>query len=182
MKPLARWILAVGLTAPLAAIPLAQVGRGGSEWLTSRGDAQRTNWIRTDAAISVETMSKPGFQLQWTQKLDNQARLTNGLAPGVTANGVTLFVPMSIVTGSSNNVYALDNDTGFTVWQKHFDLTMPAPTATCPGGMTSAATRIVDFAPAALAVAGGGGRGGGGRGGGYRSVVGESGEGVPVEP
>src|SRR6266542_6148552 len=121
----------------------AQVGRGGSEWLTARGDAQRTSWIRTDAKISVESMSKPGFELQWTAKLDNKPRQQYGLGQGVTANGVTLFVPMSIVTGSSNNIYALDNDTGYVVWQRHFDAPLPAATVPCPRGMTAGATRIV---------------------------------------
>ena len=76
-------------------------------------------------------------------KLDNRTRGVNGLAHGVTANGVTLFVPMSVVAGSSNNVYALDNDTGYVVWQRQFDAALPAPTAPCPGGMTAGATRIV---------------------------------------
>src|SRR5690348_6737966 len=89
----------------------AQVGRGTTEWLTAGADAQRTSWIRSDAEISPETMAKPGFALQWKTKLDNPARLSNGLSAGVTANGVTLFVPMSLVTGSSNNIYAIDNDT-----------------------------------------------------------------------
>ena len=31
----------------------AQPGRGGSQWLTALGDAQRTSWIRTDDKISV---------------------------------------------------------------------------------------------------------------------------------
>ena len=88
-------------------------------------------------------MSAPGFERQWTAKLDNKTRGVNGLAHGVTANGVTLFVPMSIVAGSSNNVYALDNDTGYVVWQRHFEAAIPAATAQCPGGMTAGATRIV---------------------------------------
>src|ERR1051326_531580 len=108
---------AVALAAALAGgVLFAQTRGGGSEWLTAGGDAQRTSWIRTDAAISVATMSKPGFELQWKATLDNQPRGSNGLAQGVTANGVTLFIPMSVVTGSSNNVYAIDNDTGYTVW------------------------------------------------------------------
>ena len=78
-------------------VAFAQVGRGGAEWLTAYADAQRTSWIRTDAKISLATMSKPGFERQWMSKLDNQPRQMNGLAQGVTANGVTLFVPMSIV-------------------------------------------------------------------------------------
>ncbi len=136
--------------AVLVATTSAQVGRGGSEWLTARADAQRTSWIRTDPKISVESMSQPGFDLQWTRKLDNRARQLNGLTQGVTANGVTLFVPMSVVAGSSNNVYGLDNDTGYVVWQRHFDAAIPQPAPGCPGGMTAAATRVVPLVPPAI--------------------------------
>jgi outer membrane protein assembly factor BamB len=162
-------------------VAFAQVGRGGAEWLTAYADAQRTSWIRTDAKISLATMSKPGFERQWTSKLDNQPRQLNGLAQGVTANGVPLFVPMSIVAGSSNNVYALDNDTGYVVWKRHFDAALPAPTIACAGGLTAAATRIVSAAPPAPGATAGA-RGGAGRGAqGYRSMVGEPGQGVPIE-
>jgi outer membrane protein assembly factor BamB len=97
----------------------------------------------------------------------------------VTANGVTLFVPMSVVAGSSNNVYALDNDTGYVVWQRHFDAALPAATAQCPGGMTAGATRIVPLVPPPITVpaAAGGGRAAQS----YRSVIGEPGQGVPLE-
>ena len=101
------------------------------------------------------------------------------VAQGVTASGVTLFVPMSLVAGSSNNIYAIDNDNGYIVWQRHFDAAVPAATPACPGGITSAATRIVRLdASAAPAAPGFGGRGGAV---GYRSLLGEPGEGVPVE-
>src|SRR5262245_14819456 len=158
----------------------AQVGRGGSEWLTAQADAQRTSWIRTDAKISLESMGKPGFALQWTAKLDNQPRQLNGLTQGVTANGVTLFVPMSIVAGSSNNVYAIDNDTGYVVWKRHFDAPMPAASAGCAGGITAAATRIVSAMPPPIGPPPAGRAGGRGAVG-YRSMVGEPGAGVPIE-
>jgi outer membrane protein assembly factor BamB len=158
----------------------AQVGRGGSEWLTARGDAQRTSWIRSDALISVTAMSKPGFELQWKTKLENANRSNFGLGGGVSAPGVTLFVPMSLVTGSSNNVYAIDSDTGYLVWQRHFDAPLPAATDACPGGTISAPTRIVSIAPQAGAAAPE--RGGGGRNTqGYHSVLGQPGEGAPVD-
>jgi hypothetical protein len=163
-------------------VVLAQGRGGGSQWLTAGGDAQRTSWIRSDAAISIQAMSKPGFELQWKTTLDNPSRGENGLSQGVTANGVTLFVPMSIVTARANNVYAIDNDTGYTVWQRHFDMPVPTATAGCPGGITAAATRIVAVAPPAPpAPAGAGaGQGGGNRGAsGYRGAVGEPGQGVP---
>ena len=171
----------VVLTSTLAGIvTIAQVGRGGSQWPTAQGDAQRTSWIRTDDKISVDALSKPGFDLQWKVKLDNQPRGAHGLSQGVSARGVTLFVPMSVVTASSNNVYALDNDLGYVVWQRHFDATLPTATAECSGGITSAATRIVALDPATAAPVPG--FGGGGRGAvGYRSVVGEPGQGVPLE-
>lgn len=171
-----------GAAAFAAAVTIAtvhaQVGRGGSEWLTARGDAQRTSWIRTDPKISVESLSAPGFELQWKRKLDNANRHAYGLGQGVSANGVTLFIPMTVVTGSSNNVYALDNDTGYVVWQRHFDAPLAPATAACPGGITSAATRIVSLTPPPIAApAGGGGRAAQP----YRSVIGQPGEGAPVE-
>ena len=166
--------------AILVALADAQVGRGGSEWLTARGDAQRTSWIRSDALISVAAMSKPGFELQWKTKLENANRSNFGLGGGVSAPGVTLFVPMSLVTGSSNNVYAVDSDTGYLVWQRHFDAPLPAATDACPGGTTSAPTRIVSVTPPAAETATD--RGGGGRNTqGYHSVLGQPGAGAPVE-
>jgi hypothetical protein len=171
----------VVLTAALAAsISFAQPGRGGSQWLTALADAQRTSWIRSDDKISVAALSKPGFELQWKSKLDNQPRGEHGLTQGVTASGVTLFVPMSLVAGSSNNVYGIDNDLGYVVWQRHFDAALPASTPGCAGGITAGPTRIVSLTPPGPV--GNPFGGGGGRGAvGYRSLLGEPGEGVPVE-
>src|SRR5215204_6405415 len=99
-------LMFVILTCTAAAtVTVAQPGRGGSQWPTSFADAQRTSWIRSDDKISVPALSKPGFDLQWKVQLDNQPRGLRGLAQGVTAAGVTLFVPMSLVAGSSNSVY-----------------------------------------------------------------------------
>jgi hypothetical protein len=168
-------------TAVTLATVHAQVGRGTTEWLTAGADAQRTFWIRADPKISVASMSAPGFDLQWSAKLDNRTRGVNGLQHGVTANGVTLFVPMSVVAGSSNTMYAIDNDTGYIVWQRTFDGALPAPTAQCPGGVTAGATRIVPLTPPAITAALAGLTGGGRATQGYRSVIGNPGEGAPVE-
>ena len=131
-----RLMFAAIAAALAGSVTFAQLGRGGSQWLTALADAQRTSWIRTDDKISVASLSKPGFELQWKSKLDNQPRGAHGLAQGVTANGVTLFVPMSVVAGSSNNVYGIDNDLGYVVWRRHFDAALPAATAACAGGIT----------------------------------------------
>ena len=177
--PVQRSILAVVIAGLVAVVALAQPGRGGSQWLTARGDAQRTSWIRTDEKISVESLAKPGFELQWKVKLENEPRGSHGLAQGVTAAGVTLFVPVSLVAGSSNTVHAIDNDTGYVVWRRQFDRLLPALTSGCAGGMTAGATRIVRLDESATAAAPGLSFGRGAVG--YRTLVGEPGEGVPVE-
>ena len=174
-----RLVFGVLIAVMLLTMVRAQPGRGGSQWLTALADAQRTSWIRTDDKISIESLAKPGFELQWKVKLENQPRGLNGLAQGVTAAGVTLFVPMSLVAGSSNTVHALDNDIGYVVWQRKFDLPLPTPTPACAGGITAAATRIVRLGESATAASPGVNFGRAAVG--YRSLVGEPGEGVPVE-
>ena len=164
-------------------VTFAQVGRGWSDWPTPYADAQRTSWLQTDPNISVETISKPGFELQWTSKLDNQRRGLHGLTQGVTASGVTLFVPTSIVAGSSNKLYMLDNDTGYVIWSRTFEGALPAATGACGGGVTAAPTRIVSATAPPTSPAGAPppapARG---NQPGYRSLLGEPGQGIPVEP
>jgi hypothetical protein len=176
--PVQRWIVASATLLCVGTLAFAQVGRGGSQWLTASGDAQRTSWVRSDDKISVEALAKPGFELQWKARFDNKTRGAHGLGQGVTASGVTLFVPMSVVTGSSNNVYGIDNDIGYVVWERQFDVVIPPPTAGCPGGITAGATRIVKLeAVPPTSPAFGGRRGAVG----YRSLIGEPGQGVPAE-
>ncbi len=172
-----RLMIAGVTSVVVGTIAFAQVGRGGSQWLTALGDAQRTSWVRNDDKISVPALSKPGFELQWKSQLGNPPRGVHGLGQGVTASGVTLFVPMSIVTGSSNTLYGIDNDLGYVVWERRFDATLPEPSANCAGGITAGATRIVRLDGTVPTNPGFAGRGSVG----YRSLLGEPGEGVPLE-
>ena len=173
-------LLAAVLFTGAAAI--AQVGRGWSDWPTPYADAQRTSWLRTDPNISVEALSKSGFNLQWTSKLDELGRSAH-LTPGVTASGVTLFVPVSLIAGA-NKLYMVDNDTGYIVWSRAFEQTQPPTSGSCAGGISSAPTRIVSGVaeptiaalPPAVPQATNANQQG------YRSLLGEPGEGIPVEP
>src|SRR5881396_3765427 len=115
--------LIAGLTS---ATLLAQGRGGGADWATAQMDAQRTASIRNDANISIANMQKPGFEEQWKRTLDNPPRQGESLMQGVTVSGVTLFTPLSLVAGSSNNLYAIDNDTGNLLWKRHFDAALPA--------------------------------------------------------
>lgn len=160
--------------AVVTGVALFAQGRNiGGEWPTAPGDAQRTNWMRSDPNISVDTLAKPGFELQWRAGLEGQRGLKPGV-PGVTANGVTLFTPLSIVAGT-NDVIAIDNDTGETFWYRSFGAA-PAASETCAAAPV-AATRQAPLVPAAPTMGGAGGRGGRG---GYSSAVGDPGEGAPI--
>jgi len=159
-------------------VSYAQIGKiVQQDWVTGRGDAQRTSWIRGDAAISTESMQKPGFTLQWKATLDNQPRQLNALNAGVVMGNLGFgSIPLSFITGSANRVFAVDNDTGALFWQRTFDSGGGrAETLECPGGITSAATRPASAVPTIPGPA----RGPQTRPA-YTSGVGAPGEGVPT--
>jgi outer membrane protein assembly factor BamB len=170
----------IALTCVLAGGVMWGQGRNiGLEWPATQGDAQRTAWLRSDPNISVANLNRPGFELLWQEKLDNQPRHVYSLSQGVTMNGLLGFSPASFVTGVSNNLFALDNDTGFPLWHRRFDSPLPsAATAACPGGLTGAAGRVVTAELLPIPAPAAGGRGGRG---GYRGTVGQPGEGIPPE-
>src|SRR3989441_6781690 len=147
--------------------------RGGQEWLTSNVDAQRSSWIRTDSKISRESMQKPGFQFLWKLKLDNEAKQLNSLTQPVLLDrliGYRGFKSLAFVGGSSDALYAIDDDLGRLYWKTRFNITATPQqngSVLCPGGMTAAATRPTTLLPLTP------GRGGGNRVNAARAVVGE---------
>uniref|UniRef100_Q01NQ2 Pyrrolo-quinoline quinone n=1 Tax=Solibacter usitatus (strain Ellin6076) TaxID=234267 RepID=Q01NQ2_SOLUE len=157
----------------------AQFGRGPAEWSTAGGDAHRSSSVATDPKISKESVQK-GFALFWKMKLNNEARQLNGLtAPTLMDRhiGIHGFRSFGFVTGSGDNVYAVDTDLARIDWQKNFGGKPPADASmTCPGGMTSGTARSIGAAFPATMPAGRGG-GGGFRGAAAKSGVGEAGEG-----
>src|SRR2546422_3485763 len=158
--------------------------RGGQEWLTSNVDAQRSSWIRTDSKISKESMQKPGFQFLWKMKLDNEAKQLNSLTQPVLLDrliGYRGFKSLAFVGGSSDALYAIDDDLGRLYWKTRFNsssaATQQAGSLLCPGGLTAAATR-----PTSLLAAAPGRGGGGGNRNGARAMGGHPGQGLPDIP
>ena len=119
----------------------AQFGRGTPEWGTAGGDAHRSSSVPADPKISKESLSKPGFALFWKMKLNNEARQLNALMPPTLMDrhiGIHGFRSFGFVTGSGDNVYAVDTDLARIDWQKNFGGKAPADASlTCPGGMTT---------------------------------------------
>ncbi len=159
---------------------LSNLGRGGQEWSTSSADAQRTSWVKTDYAISPESMQRPGFGLMWKLKLDVKPNEMNSLTQPIMsgqAGGYRGFKSLAYVGASSNTVYSVDYDLQTIEWAKHFDLpAQSTSTLECPAGMTAAITRPVTLAPAAARGFGGAFPG---RGVAFSSGVGEPGQGAP---
>ena len=171
--------IATAATALLAAVASSQ-GRGNpNEWPTAYGDAQHSSWVRTDVNISIDSMSQPGFSLQWKTTLESPARQGVSLTQGVVTSGVNIFTPISTVAGPENRIFALDNDTGNVFWTRRIEGSLAPGTAVCPGGITGAPTRTVPVVVSSALPA----RGGAARGGrAYGGAVGEPGAGVPMAP
>jgi hypothetical protein len=157
-------------------------GRGGADWMTGNGDAQRSSWVRTDAKISVETMQKSGFQLLWKMKLKNEPRQLDSLTPPATLErliGYRGFRMLGFVGGSSDRIFVIDTDLGRMEWEKQLTSAAPPEAASlpCPGGMTANVARPT--VAAAPMTAGAPGPGSGfGRSGPAKGAVGEPGKGA----
>jgi hypothetical protein len=125
----------------------AQVGKiTQQDWVTSRADAQRTSWIRSDAFISPDSMQKPGFGLRWRAALGATSPISL-LAEGVVFGNLGFgSKPVSFITSRANRLFAVDDDTGGVFWERQFNGEF-VRTNVCPGGMTSAATRPATLAP-----------------------------------
>ena len=175
---MSRQASSIALVATFAAAGIVwSQGRGNpTEWPTAYGDAQHTSWIRSDVSISLETMSQPGFELQWKTKLESPERHGVSLGAGVVTSGVNIFTPLSTIAAPSNQIFAVDNDTGNRFWTRRFDGTLAAGTAACPGGISGTLTRMVNLTTPFP----GAGRGGGRGSASYSSAVGEPGAGVPI--
>jgi outer membrane protein assembly factor BamB len=157
----------------------AQFGRPG-DWTTSGYDAQRSMWVRSDPKISVASMQKPEFKFLWKLKLNNTARQLSSLTTPVLMDrliGYRGFRTLGFVGGSSDKVFVIDTDLGKMEWEKELSASpQQAGTVECPGGLTSALSRIttLPIAPPPVNTSGSGG----GRGGPAKSGVGEPGQGA----
>jgi outer membrane protein assembly factor BamB len=124
--------------------------RTGADWMTAGFDVQRSNWVRNDAKISLETLSKPGFDLVWKLKIGGAPRQLNSLTPPALLDFYIShrgFRTLGFFGTSSNRVVAVDTDLGRLEWEKQV---APPPAGAgspgCPGGMTSTVTRPAGIA------------------------------------
>jgi outer membrane protein assembly factor BamB len=139
------FVVIVSICCVLTSVVITNA-QGRSEWVTNNGDAQRSSWIRSDPKISRESLQKPGFQLLWKIKLNNNPRHLNSLTPPPLLNlpiGYRGFRSLAFVGGSSDTVFVIDSDLGRMEWEKRLSTVSSSKRGSkpCPGGMTANLTR-----------------------------------------
>ncbi|MGH9666337.1 MAG: PQQ-binding-like beta-propeller repeat protein [Bryobacteraceae bacterium] len=139
-----RFTLFVVLTALLALAQRRQLG----DWLTFGGDIQRSGWARNENILTKDNVRD--LKLAWSLKLDNVPLELNSLTvPLIDEKVITPhgFKDMVLVGGSSDNLYAIDADSGKLVWKKQFESTATLPKANgghwlCPNALET--TPVID--------------------------------------
>ena len=128
----------------LIVIVLACLSAPGAEWLTDGGNPQRTAWQQDETIFTTENVHET--KLLWKIKLDNEPRQMHALLPALIAENVnTAGGPREIVlvAGVSDNLHAINAETGKLIWSRQFDRNWePQPGVRpayllCPGGMTA---------------------------------------------
>ncbi|HXE62501.1 MAG TPA: PQQ-binding-like beta-propeller repeat protein [Bryobacteraceae bacterium] len=92
-----------------------------AEWTTDGGDAQRTGWQKNEKILNKDNVKN--LKLLWKLKTDNVTRALFSFTPAlildnVKSNGTAR--EMVYFVGASDNLYAVDANTGQMVWHKHF--------------------------------------------------------------
>ncbi len=125
-----------------------------ADWLTDGGGPNRTNWQKDEHILTKDNVKD--LKILWKLKLDNQPREMHSLFPPLIVGSVPTAQgtkQLAIEAGISDNIYAIDVETGTIVWKKHFEYPpvregrgLEAGDPLCPGGQT--ATPIVGPADA----------------------------------
>jgi outer membrane protein assembly factor BamB len=98
------------------------------EWTTDSFNPQRDAWQRNETTIS--TANAHQLRLLWKIKTDNKTMGMQSFREPLVIAGVhtaTGTKTLAIVAGSSNDVYAIDADTGAMVWQKKLKWSAATP-------------------------------------------------------
>ncbi|MBM3776465.1 MAG: pyrrolo-quinoline quinone, partial [Acidobacteria bacterium] len=119
-----------------------------ADWPTFGGDPQRTGWAKQETQLSKDTVK--ALALEWKLQLDNQSKELSSLTVPVVVEQV--FTPrgvkdLVIIAGASDNLYAIDADTGKLLWKKTFSVEgapKQQPHWLCPNALN--ATPVIEKA------------------------------------
>src|SRR5580704_3895761 len=103
----------VALSAACALLPAA-------DWSTDGGNPQRTAWQQDEHILNKDNVKN--LKILWKIKLDNAPQEMHSLFPPLILGKInTSSGPKQILieAGVSDNLYAIDVETGKVLWQKH---------------------------------------------------------------
>lgn len=112
-----------------------------AEWTTDGGDAQRTGWQRDEKILNKDNVKN--LKLLWKLKTDNITRALFSFTPALILDNVRsggATKEMIYFVGASDNLYAVDANTGKIVWNKHFTYEPPPGRGGGGGGGNNANT------------------------------------------
>jgi outer membrane protein assembly factor BamB len=92
------------------------------DWPTFGGDAQRTGWAKDEILLNKDNVKS--MELNWKLHLENELKELHSLTVPIVAQSVVTNrgrKDLVIVAGSSDNLFAVDADSGKIVWQKKFE-------------------------------------------------------------
>src|SRR3984957_15406800 len=93
-----------------------------ANWLSYGNDPQRTGWSPQETDLNRDNAKS--ITLLWKAHLDNQPRELNSLTAPVNVEWVTTDKGMAeivIVGGASDNLFALEANTGKLIWKQSFE-------------------------------------------------------------
>src|SRR5436309_7428243 len=99
----------------------------GADWLTDGGNPQRTAWQKDEKILTTDNVRN--MKLLWKVKTDNMPREMHSLLPVLIASRVTTTSgpkEIAVVTGVSDNIYAIDVGEGTIIWKRHFESNIQA--------------------------------------------------------
>src|ERR1700692_3582029 len=91
----------------------------GADWPTDGGNPQRTAWQKDEKILNKDNVKN--LKIVWKIQLDNKPIEMHSLFPPLIVDKVnTPGGPkqIAIVAGVSDNIYALDVETGEILWKK----------------------------------------------------------------
>jgi outer membrane protein assembly factor BamB len=114
-----------------------------ADWPTDGGGPQRVGWQRDEKILNKDNVKN--LQILWKRQLDNVPQEMHSLFPPLILEKVNTSQgpkQIAIEAGISDNIYALDVETGKTIWKKHFEYPKPERRGRegdplCPPGQTA---------------------------------------------
>ncbi len=108
----------------------------GADWPTDGANPQRTAWQPDEKILNKDNVG--GMKVLWKLQLDNAPQEMHSLFPPLIAGSIPTKAgarQIAIEAGISDNLYAIDVESGKILWKKHFEY--PTPAKTRPAGRSA---------------------------------------------